>query len=263
MAGPAHTRASTDSPWGASLLESLRERPEVQVAAAYVGGAWLCYDVADLMVFAFDLPDVVLRVILGLLALGVVSGRTAMLATAASTLVFLVLFLFLWHSWAAAHERQVTDPRITLAVFPFGDAGGGELRAGVADLLAVTIDGTPGLRVVDPSTAWQSLAGSQEEDPPDLGPAQARGLGRDLGRLSRLDARGTYGAYELMTAPVAEVDRLLSAWAGRDVAVVTTVLRDLRTARPDLADRYLTELAADTMPTYHRRLGRGGRTQLR
>lgn len=228
---------------GVSVLDSFRERPEIQVAAAYLGGAWLFYDVAELVVFVLELPDLVLRLLLGLLAAGAilalltgrwlrltlrelrrgrrepdediggvpdflepillraagaVSGRTTLVATGLSTVAFILLFLALWTSWAEAHVRQVPDdPRITVAVFPFGQAGSAGiapsagaregtaettgLGAGLADLLSSTIDGTPGLRVVDPASFWPSLEAGATGGPAAPGADEARRISRELG----------------------------------------------------------------------------------
>ncbi|NIP58058.1 MAG: hypothetical protein GWM92_07365, partial [Gemmatimonadetes bacterium] len=75
-------------------------------------------------------------------------------------------------------------------------------------------------------------------------------------------ARGTRAAHQILTARESGVDPLLRRWAGEEVGVVTAVLRDLRTVRPGLAEGFLDALSADSMPTYHRRLARGGRAQL-
>lgn len=227
---------------GIPVVESLRARPEIQVAAAYLGGAWLFYDVAQLVVFVLDLPDLVLRVVLGFLGAGAilalltgrwlrltirevrqgrpdpgadiggvpdflepiliraasaVSGRTTLIASGTSTVAFLLLFFFLWTSWAEAHERQVSDPRITVAVFPFGQAGGqvgtleqtgagasavtGGLGAGVADLLSATVDGTPGIRVVDPASFWSLLGRDAGGGPSPPDPDEARRISGEVG----------------------------------------------------------------------------------
>lgn len=228
---------------GGPVLDSFRERPEIQVAAAYLGGAWLFYDVAELVVFVLELPDLVLRLLLALLAGGAilalvtgrwlrltlrelrrdrrepdediggvpdflepvliraasaVSGRTTLVATALSTVAFILLFLVLWTSWAEAHVRQVPeDPRITVAVFPFGQAGSAGvapsagargataettgLGAGLADLLSSTIDGTPGLRVVDPASFWPSLEIGATGGPAAPEADEARRISRELG----------------------------------------------------------------------------------
>lgn len=223
---------------GVSVVGSLRERPEIQVAAAYLGGAWLFYDVAELVVFVLELPDVVLRLLLALLAAGAilalltgrwlrltlqelrsgrpdpdediggvpdflepiliraasaVSGKTTIIATALSTVAFILLFLALWTSWAEAHVRQVPDdPRITVVVFPFGPAGTGdvvsdaeaeaaELGAGLADLLSATIDGTPGVRVVDPGSFWPSLESRASGGVMAPGVDDARRISEELG----------------------------------------------------------------------------------
>ncbi len=73
---------------------------------------------------------------------------------------------------------------------------------------------------------------------------------------------GTLGALQALTAPEAEVDSSLRSLAGQPIPVVTTVLRELRTHRPALAERYFHELMADSRPVMHQRIGLGARTQL-
>lgn len=250
------THVSPGSDRAASLLRALRERPEAQLGIAYVGGAWLFYDVAELAVFVLDLPDVVLRILLALLtggallavlmgrwmrltlaalrrgrahagedirgvpdilepalirAAGAVSRRTTLLATTVATVAFGLMFLFLLNAWAAAHERQVPDSRITMVVFPFGEAGSSVdgLGSGLADLLSVTLDGTPGIRIVDPSSVWGMLAvdGDGAPLPPALDVAHA--LSRDLGasRFVVGDVLGAGSRFEISAGVYAVQDR--------------------------------------------------------
>ena len=46
------------------------------------------------------------------------------------------------------------------------------------------------------------------------------------------------------------------------IPVVMTVLRNLRTVQPSLAERFFDELMVDSMPVLHQRTGFGARTQL-
>ena len=194
-------------------LQPLRTRREAQVLLAYGGGAWLVYDILDLVTFALGMPDVILRALLGLLTLGavvavavarwygrtvrwveawrgspegdvpgvpdvlepllirasgVVRGRTAALVAGGSSVTFALMFLGLGSWWAEAHAREVEDPRVGVAVFPLAAAGPGAegLGAALADLLVVTLDGTRGLRVVDPAALWTDLPGGGDDAPP-------------------------------------------------------------------------------------------------
>jgi tetratricopeptide (TPR) repeat protein len=73
---------------------------------------------------------------------------------------------------------------------------------------------------------------------------------------------GTLGAIRALRAIGPQQDSILRALANQPIPVVTTVLRDLRSTRPDVAERFLEELMVDSMPVLHQRVGLGGRTQL-
>ncbi|NIP58057.1 MAG: hypothetical protein GWM92_07360, partial [Gemmatimonadetes bacterium] len=49
---------------------------------------------------------------------------------------------------------------------------------GLADLLSITLDGTPGLRVVDPSGVWESLEADADGAPMPPAPEEAGELSR-------------------------------------------------------------------------------------
>ncbi len=73
------------------------------------------------------------------------------------------------------------DGRVALAVFPFRVASGdAEWSEGAADLLATALDGTVGLRVVDPWALWRPLRPRRESaaDPPE--PDQAARIAQDF-----------------------------------------------------------------------------------
>jgi tRNA A-37 threonylcarbamoyl transferase component Bud32/tetratricopeptide (TPR) repeat protein len=73
--------------------------------------------------------------------------------------------------------------RLGLAVFPFRETAGGagEWSEALGDLLATALDGTPGVRVVDPWSLWGPLRPSQaaRAAPPD--PAEGRRLALEAG----------------------------------------------------------------------------------
>jgi tetratricopeptide (TPR) repeat protein len=73
---------------------------------------------------------------------------------------------------------------------------------------------------------------------------------------------GSLGAVRALTSSGAAQDSILRVLAGQSMPVVTRVLRDLRAREPEVAERFLAELMADTMPVYHQRIGQGARTQL-
>jgi tetratricopeptide (TPR) repeat protein len=88
-----------------------------------------------------------------------VNKKTVVLAGAGSTVLFSGFFFVLWTAWAAGHDKPVTDSRISMVVFPFRGSGvdAAGYGEGLADLLSVTFDGTPGVRVADPSAVWNDL----------------------------------------------------------------------------------------------------------
>lgn len=92
-------------------------------------------------------------------------------------------------------------------------------------------------------------------------------LQRELAVLRSIDTtsayvRGTLGAVRALMAPQGDVGPILSSLSEQPLPVVTTVLRELRTNRPALAERYVDELRAQPRPVTHRRTGLGGRIQL-
>jgi hypothetical protein len=109
-----------------------------------------------------------------------VGRRSVMLAGAGSAVLFSGFFFVLWNAWAEGHAEVAPDPRISVAVFPFRASGteAGVAGEGIADLLLVTLDGTPGVRVMDPAGFWRSLRSERGA------PARAPELDEAL-RLSR------------------------------------------------------------------------------
>lgn len=124
-------------------------------------------------------PDVFEAVLVG--AHRRVDTRVSLVAGTTSMLVFSGLFLVLWSAWAESHERPVTDPRVSVLVFPFrttgtDDAGYGE---GLADLLTVTLDGTPGIQVIDPAAVWRELRTERGAPARAPDPSEAGALSRE------------------------------------------------------------------------------------
>ncbi len=112
-----------------------------------------------------------------------VGGRAVLLVGAGSTLLFSGFFFLLWSAWAASHETVAPDARVSVLVFPFRAAGAdaGGYGEGIADLLIVTLDGTPGVRVADPSSLWQKLRPKRSEPARDPDLEEAIALSRQAG----------------------------------------------------------------------------------
>jgi hypothetical protein len=114
-----------------------------------------------------------------------VRPRTAALASGVAAVGFTGAFLFLWNQWAESHEVAATDHSIAVAVFPFTTAGLDDPTFGeaVADLLAATLDGTPGIRVADPATLWQPLRAGPSAPLRSPSGEDARRLGERYGAV--------------------------------------------------------------------------------
>ena len=112
-----------------------------------------------------------------------VSRRSVLLAGAGSTLLFSGFFFVLWNTWAVDHERAAPDSRVSVVVFPFRTAGAEEVVSGegIADLLIVTLDGTPGIRVADPGGVWGDLRPERGAPARSPEPDEALRLGRRAG----------------------------------------------------------------------------------
>jgi tetratricopeptide (TPR) repeat protein len=112
-----------------------------------------------------------------------VRSRTVVLASAGSTVLFSGLFLVLWTAWASGHERPVTDPRLSMAIFPFRSVGvdGAAYGEGLADLLSASLDGTPGVRVSDPAALWEDLRPDRDATAQAPDPEEALRLSRVVG----------------------------------------------------------------------------------
>jgi tRNA A-37 threonylcarbamoyl transferase component Bud32 len=75
------------------------------------------------------------------------------------------------------------DGRLGLAVLPFRATMGSATQwtEAIPDLLATALDGTPGVRVVDPWGLWRSLRATPNATPRSPDPAEAARLARDAG----------------------------------------------------------------------------------
>jgi tetratricopeptide (TPR) repeat protein len=88
-----------------------------------------------------------------------------------------------------------------------------------------------------------------------------------LERLRTLDTlspfvQGRLGTIRVLQEPAADRDRLLRMLAATPAPTVATVLRDLRSLRPQLAERFVDQLLDDTMPVFHQQMGGVARAQL-
>ncbi len=84
---------------------------------------------------------------------------------------------------------------------------------------------------------------------------------RTLDTLSPM-VQGRLAAIRALDAPADERDRVLRALAASPAPTVFTGLRDLRSMRPQLADRFVDLLLHDTMPVFHQRIGEGAQAQM-
>jgi tetratricopeptide (TPR) repeat protein len=198
-----------------SLWKELRRRKVFRVAAAYLGGAFVVLEGAQLTFGSIGVPDwgytaLVVLAVAGLpLALvlswlfdltpdGVqrtggeetgpnaaraprlVRGRLRLQTGAAA--VLLLLLLTLGAAAVAWRFFRAPDPsREMIAVLPFEVRGGTELdylSEGMVDLLARNMDGVAGLRTLAPATVL-SAAAEGAEGP--LAPAAAAHVARALG----------------------------------------------------------------------------------
>jgi tRNA A-37 threonylcarbamoyl transferase component Bud32/tetratricopeptide (TPR) repeat protein len=161
----------------------------------------------------------------------------------------------------------VATERLALAVFPFRETagGGGEWSEALGDLLATALDGTPGMRVVDPWSLWRPLRSSQSDRaaPPD--PTEGRHLALEAGarrfllgsvlqRGDRLDVTlrlyeaGTVDPIHTVTdsGTVADLPALVQALA---VSVIRHVWEEERL--PEVRDiRGYTTASADALKAY-------------
>ena len=152
-----------------------------------------------------------------------VNKKTVMLAGAGSTVLFSGFFFVLWTAWAAGHDKPVTDSRISIVVFPFRGSGidAAGYGEGLADLLSVTLDGTPGVRVSDPSAVWNELR-------PERGAAALAPEPEEALRLSR-----KAGARRYVTGNVVAAGASLDVTARVYDVVTGDVLATVKATAPE------------------------------
>lgn len=110
-----------------------------------------------------------------------IGRRTATLAVAVAAVLFSGFFFVLWNAWAEGHYNVAPDPRVSVAVFPFRGGEDATIGEGVADLLSVTLDGTPGVQVIDPTALWRALRPERGAPAAAPGPELALDLSRSVG----------------------------------------------------------------------------------
>lgn len=165
-----------------------------------------------------------------------VGRRTVLIASTLSVLAFTGLFLVLWNAWADSHERPAVDPRVSIVVFPFQTSGPDAqgYGEGLAQLLSVTLDGTPGIRVVDPSPIWRPLR--PERSAPARSPAPQEAVD--------LSVEG--GARRFITGTVVPSGSVLNVTAKAYAAPSGVLLASLSaTASQDSLAQLVQRLAID------------------
>lgn len=73
---------------------------------------------------------------------------------------------------------------------------------------------------------------------------------------------GAIGSVRALVSSAGARDSILDSLAGAPIPTVTTVLRDLRAARPAVAEQFLDALTENERPVFHQRVGQGARLQL-
>lgn len=168
-----------------------------------------------------------------------VRRKTAWLALGGSAIAFPLLFVLLWGAWAEAQTKDVRDPRVSVLVFPFQTAGTNaeDLGEALGDLLVVTLDGTAGVRLVDPSSVWKRLRGREGEPARPPEPGEALELGQRSAAMHYVTGR--------LVASGANLDvsaRVYDTTTGeRTAALTATAPRDSLT---NLVDRLAIDLVA-------------------
>jgi TolB-like protein len=177
VAPPQSADAASDIPWIEQAWARIKEHKVAQWTLAYAAGAYTLLHVIEMVAGAFEWPELIVRLVTVLLALGLplaavlawyhgakaqhrVSGPELTIIT----LLLVVVGTVLWamtrttdHSAAApaavAGEAAMTatNPRTSIAVMPFvnltGDATKDYLGDGMAEELIITLAKVPGLKV--------------------------------------------------------------------------------------------------------------------
>jgi tetratricopeptide (TPR) repeat protein len=111
--------------------------------------------------------------------------------------------------------------------------------------------------IANATQAWLAMLANE--------PQAAQAAIRTLERLDTLGpfVQGRLAAIRILQGSPADRDAILPRVASAPAPVVFTALRDLRQMRPQLAEQFLLQLDADTMPVFHQRIAQGGLAQLR
>ena len=252
-----------------SLFSELQRRGVFQVAAVYAAATFVLIQAADLVFPVLPLPEkayglLVLAAIAGfpialllawffdLTAQGVQRASHRQDETAApvnrrSKLLSIgVLALLVISTGSVAAIRAVwaspkgEDGRIAVAVFPFRPVGTetAEWSEGIADLLATALDGTEGVRVVDPWSLWSGLRREPGQPATSPDPVLAAELARGAGaRRVVLGSAVAHGA--------GEVELTLRLYDPRfPQPIETFAMRGQASAMPELVQRLAVEVIA-------------------
>ncbi|MGH7502696.1 MAG: hypothetical protein ACREL7_13195 [Longimicrobiales bacterium] len=199
---------------GSSLFDELKRRRVVRAALAYTAAAFALLQGVQPVFEGLLLPDFALRlvVIMAIAGLPVVivlawiyeitangirrtphaagpvrSERVPLRRWLPITAAFLLVSLAATVAAAALGRwrfpAQAEDGRVALAVFPFRttpvpDPAWSE---GAADLLATALDGTAGLRIVDPWALWRPLRAGHSARPDAPEPERGSALAEEIG----------------------------------------------------------------------------------
>ena len=108
------------------------------------------------------------------------SRRAILIFSVGAAVLFSGLYSSLWTAWASRRTPPPVELGVSVLLFPFRatDSAQEFFGEGIAELLAVGLDGTPNVSVVDPSSVWRALRA--ERDSPARAPEQTEAI-----RLSR------------------------------------------------------------------------------
>lgn len=276
-----------------AFLTELKRRKVYRVAAAYAAGAFVVWQAAEIALPALGFPDSILRFVILASLLGfpmavvlawIYEVRPEPEAASDSAghrirlgwwPVAAVAVLVAGTSYAAFRMLRDDGDRpeqTRVAIFPLyaRSPGGASLGEGVADLIAVGLDGTPGFTVVDPRALWRPLLAVSASPFADLDETQYAQRSRSFGAShfvtgTVLDAGGSLQVslrvYESDRGePIASirasapsdslgrlvdqlaVDLVASLWRGDAIPAVGRV-DQLATSRPQALNAYLEAMA--------------------
>jgi tetratricopeptide (TPR) repeat protein len=249
------------------LLEELKRRRVVRAALAYIAAAFALLQGAQPVFDGLLLPDLALRVLVlitiacfpvvialawvyELTADGIRRTPRAPRAGSAAPArripwrrrlqiagLFVIALLFAAGTAAGLGRLRfpaaAEDGRVGLAIFPFRTAGNVDAAwsEGAADLLATALEGTAGLRIVDPWTLWRPLrpAADARADPPELERAAqlAAGIAAHRFMLGAVVANGARIDLTMRLYQVGRADPIATFAIAGTAAGMVDVVRDV------------------------------------